>query len=131
MGLVYPCYSSRQKKEILYILLIISCALFSRSYPNFIRLKDKHAVWVRTASIIPKRDSELMTLCYLWVREMLILAKWNICSLIYCHVWVRQMPIVPKPHVYPNFIIGTNVLKLRLHLKHTESLLSQYTRFLK
>ena len=83
----------------------------------------KRVVWVRSASVVPKRNNIIMTHCNVWVRQMpsvpkinngsLIhcyvlvrhtpfLLKCNNGSLIHCYAWVRQMPIVPKTHVYHN-----------------------------
>ena len=56
----------------------------------------KREVWVRSASVLPKRNNGLMTQCYIWVRQMPIVPKSNNESLILCYVFVRQMPILPK-----------------------------------
>ena len=34
-------------------------------------------VWVRSASVVPKRNNELMTCCYVWVRQMPIVPKFT------------------------------------------------------
>ena len=94
---MYPCYSSGQEKiEILHGLLTLNCMLFFLSYPNFMLLKHQHVVWVRSASVVPKRNIELMTHCYFWVRETLIVPKCNNRSLIPSYIWIREMLIVPK-----------------------------------
>ena len=41
------------------------------------RNQGKREVWVRSASVVPKRNNGLMTQCYIWVKQMPILPKSN------------------------------------------------------
>ena len=56
-------------------------------------------IWVRSASVLPKRNNGLMTHCYIWVRSASVVPKRNKRSLIHCYVWVRLTSIVPELHV--------------------------------
>ena len=95
--------------------IVITLCRFRR-----IRIRGKREFWVRSASVVPKSNIELMTQCYIWVQAASIIPKcnnwlithcyiWvssasvapkcNNVSLIYCYIWVRLMPIKPKLHV--------------------------------
>ena len=56
-------------------------------------------IWVRSGSVVPKRNNGLMTHCYIWVRSASVVPKRNNWSFIYCYVWAHLVPIVPKLHV--------------------------------
>ena len=79
--------SAKKNWNIICLLDIKLYVFFSPSYPSFMPLKHQHVVWIRLASVISKRNNELMIHCYVWVPEMLMLHNG---SLIHCYVWVRQ-----------------------------------------
>ena len=54
----------------------------------------KREVWVRLASVVPKRNIGLMTHCYVRVGQVPIVPKCNSGSIIHCYIWVGLLPIV-------------------------------------
>ena len=79
--------------------------MFFWSYPIFMTLKyQKYVAWVRSISVIPKRNKGTMTNCYVWVRLMPYVLKYNHGSSIHCYLRTQKMSIVPKLHVYLSFI---------------------------
>ena len=56
----------------------------------------KREVWVRSASVIPKGNNVLMSLCYIWVRSASVIPKRNNGLMTHCYIWVRLSSVVPK-----------------------------------
>ena len=69
---------------ILYDMWILNSLLFFRSDPNYMPLKHQDVVWVRAESVTPKRNSGLMTYCYVSLRQMLIVPQCDNRSWFYC-----------------------------------------------
>ena len=61
----------------------------------FLLKYGKREVWVRSKSIVPKRNNGLMTLCYVWAKSASVLPTRNNGSIIHCYVGVRLIPTVP------------------------------------
>ena len=80
-------------------------------------------VWVGSASVVPKRNNGLMIQCYFWVGSASVSPKCNIGSLIHYYAWVRQKPIVPKLHVYRIMLL------LYLSFERNSACILQYDTF--
>ena len=82
----------------------------------------KREVRVRSASVVPKSNNGLMTLCYIWVRSASVVPTRNNGLMTHCYIWVQWASAVPFGYEwfrsYPNFIyiryllFGVNILKV-------------------
>ena len=70
--------------------------LISRFYLEVKSWKRQHLVWVRSASVLPKRNNGLMTHRYIWVRSVSVVTKRNNGLNTHYYIWVRSASVVPK-----------------------------------